>query len=559
MKLSEIEYKRPDKDEVIKELISITEKFAAAPNAEEQLELYNRYTSVQENLGTMASLAYIRFTLDTEDEFYVAENDYYDENFPVFEKYGVEFMKKMLSSPFRPQLEKKLSPLIFKNYEIALKSFSDSIITEMQEENRLSTEYKKLLSSARIEFNGEKLNIPQLGKYKESLDRDIRKSAFSAQGLWMEQNSAQFDDIFDKMVRVRTEAAQKMGYKNYVELGYYKMGRNCYSQNDIASFREQVLKSWVPFVCEIKKKQAKDLGVDKLMLYDDTIWLKNGNPEPIGTPEKIFENGREMYEDMSGATGKFINFMLEHELFDVLARPKKSGGGYCTELSSFKMPFIFANFNGTYGDVDVLTHEAGHAYASYEAMNNIPLSELRQGGMETCEVHSMSMEFFAWKYMNKFFGDRADDYRYMHLSNAVSFIPYGTMVDYFQQLVYENYDMTPKMRNDLWLELENSFRPYLSSIGIEYIEKGTRWQYQSHIFERPFYYIDYCLAQYVSFCFLEQMHKDYKTAFDNYTEFLKKGGSKTFVELVKDAGFASPFETGSLENLAVNLKKLFYR
>ena len=259
---------------------------------------------------------------------------------------------------------------------------------------------------------------------------------------------------------------------------------------------------------------------------------------------------------MSEETGEFIRFMLDHDLFDVIAREGKSNGGYCTELPSYKMPFIFANFDGTSGDVDVLTHEAGHALASYKAMNSGILNELRQGGMETCEVHSMSMEFFAWKWMELFFGDKADDYRFMHLLNAISFLPYGTMVDYFQQKVYENPDMTPAERKQLWLDLESTFRPYLSKEGITYMEEGGRWQYQSHIYERPFYYIDYCLAQTISFDFLIQSKEDYNTAFENYDRFLRAGGSKTFTDLVKDAGFKLPFEDGKLCETAERLKSI---
>jgi M3 family oligoendopeptidase len=263
-----------------------------------------------------------------------------------------------------------------------------------------------------------------------------------------------------------------------------------------------------------------------------------------------------MYEEMSKDTGEFINYMLEHELFDVIAKKGKSGGGYCTELVEYKMPFIFANFNGTYGDIDVLTHEAGHALASYKAMNNIPLYELNQGGMETCEVHSMSMEFFAWKWMDLFFKEKAEDYRFMHISNAVYFIPYGTMVDYFQQCVYEKPEMTPAERKALWLKLEATFRPYMGQEGITYMEEGGRWQYQSHIYERPFYYIDYCLAQTIALDFLVAMRDNYNDAWKRYNAFLSKGGSETFVKLVEETGFKQPFDSGALSQLVKNVDKV---
>lgn len=555
MKISELKYVRPDIEAIKARSAELFEAFDNASSAEEQLKIYNEYISIGENVSTQSSLAYIRFTLDTRDTFYSGEIEWMNENAPALEELNLIFRRKMLGSKFRPELEKALSPKIFKDYEIAMKAFSPVIAEDCVEEAKLQTEYKKLLSSAKIPFAGGEYNIPQLGKFKESPDRETRKAAFCAQGEWMKKNADKFDDIFDRMVKVRDRMAKKMGYKNYVELGYYRMGRDCYSPEDIAAFREQVLNDWVPFVCERKAEQAENLGIDRIMLYDDPITFKDGNPEPKGSPEEIFENGRKMYKEMSPLTGEFIDFMLDHDLFDVIAREGKSGGGYCIDLPEYKMPFIFANFNGTYGDIDVLTHEAGHAIAAYKAMNGELPVELRSFGMETAEVHSMSMEFFAWKWMPLFFGEKSEEYCAMHLNNAISFIPYGTMVDYFQQCVYENPEMTPKQRKELWLSLESKFRPYMSSEGIAYMKEGGRWQYQSHIYERPFYYIDYCLAQTVAFDFLIAMLNNYKDAFARYDRFVSAAGSKYFTELVADAGFMSPFRNGALKHITDELKK----
>lgn len=557
MTISDIKYKRPNLSELKELYLKYIEEFTQeGTSAEKQAEIYKKISKTEEETETMNSLAYIRFTLNTNDEFYAKEMEFFNEANPVLTGLKASFADAMLKSPHRKYLEEEFSPLLFTNYEILKKSYDPIIENDCIEENKLQTEYKKLLSSAKIPFDGKILNISQLGKYKDSPDRKIREKAYNAHGAFMEENERQFDEIFDRMVKVRHRMALKMGFKNYTELGYLRMRRNCYTAKDVELFRKQVIENWVPFVCELKKKQAKDLGVDKIMLYDDNIYLKDGNPQPNCTAKEMFENGKKMYEEMSSETGEFIRFMLEHNLFDVIAREGKSNGGYCIELPSCKMPFIFANFDGTSGDVDVLTHEAGHAFASFKAMNSGIINDLRQGGMDTCEIHSMSMEFFAWKWMDLFFGDKADDYRYMHLLNAISFIPYGTMVDCFQQKVYENPEMTPAERKELWLNMEQTFRPYLSNEGITYMEKGGRWQYQSHIYERPFYYIDYCLAQTVAFEFLILAKKDYNEAFDNYNKLLACGGSKTFTELVRSAGFRSPFDFGSISEIIKKLKTI---
>lgn len=553
MKLSQIEYRRPDIEAIKAEMSQVTERIRSAGSAESQAALYEEFCRISEHLQTYSSLAYIRFTQDTSDEFYRAEMDFFDAELPSVSEYGRQAACALLQSPFRKELETMLPPILFRNFECERDSFSPQVVQQLQEDNRLVTEYSRLLASAQIDFDGKTLNLPQLAKYRESPDPSVRRRAAVAQGQWLKSRADELDDIFDKLVKIRDLTAKKLGYSDYYEYSFPRLCRVGYGPSELASFRKQVVDTWVPFVCRLKAAQASALGLERVSYCDDTVWFARGNPEPVLAPEKMLEAGRDMYRRMSASAGEFMDFMLEHELFDVFARLNKSGGGYSTELPDFGMPFIFANFNGTYADVDVLTHEAGHAYASYEAMRNIPIRALRGAGMETCEVHSMSMEFFAWKYMDSFFADRADDYRYMHLANAVSFIPYGTMVDYFQQLVYKHVDMTPAERKDLWLQLERTFRPYMSMDGIPYIEDGGRWQCQAHIYENPFYYIDYCLAQSVAFDFLIASRQDYDSAFGRYVNFVKKGGTVSFDSLVTSAGFPSVFSPYSLGVIAARL------
>ena len=351
--------------------------------------------------------------------------------------------------------------------------------------------------------------------------------------------------------------AKKLGCRNFVELGYYRMGRLCYGEADVRAFRENILRDIVPVVSELRLENAARLGIDTFMLYDNEVFTPGGAPVPCGKDE-IFAAARNMYHAMGWETGAFIDMMLENEAFDVDARKNKWGGGYCTEFVKYRQPFILANFNGTSGDVDVVTHEAGHALNSYLIADNRFALELGCGGMETAETHSMSMEFFAWPYLENFFpnGNDADKYRFQHALDALSFLPYGTMVDAFQHRVYEQPDMTPAERNALWLSLERQFRPHIHLDGIPYLEQGTRWQYQMHIYETPFYYIDYCLAQTAAFQFLLASRADYDGAFARYLRLSKQGGEKVWTELLQEAGFRSPFEPGALEALAAELKPL---
>lgn len=555
MKVYELPYERITIEHIREVAASVFEDMKNAHCHFCMLAAREKFMELMKEVETAVALAQCRFTLDTRDPFYAAEQDYYDEIMPELESINVEYAKMMLESPYREDLEQDLSPVVFKKFEVSCKAISPEIIEDMVEENKLVTEYSNFMSNLMFEFRGETMPRAKLAGFLQDDDRNTRREAMECMGRRFEEVSDTLDGIFDKLVKVRDRMAKKMGYENFIELGYHRMGRMCYDKDMVAKFRANVLNDIVPVVARLKARVAERLGLDKIMMYDDAVIVPGGNPRPILDKDGIFAAAREMYHEMSDDTARFIDMMLENEAFDVDAREGKWGGGYCTSFPKFKQPFILANFNGTSGDIDVMTHEAGHAFADYMTADN-KLRELGIGGMETAETHSMSMEFFAWKYIDKFFGEKAQQYKYMHALDAFAFIPYGTIVDYFQHIVYANPDMTPAERNAEWKKLEQQFKPYMDTTGIPYMEKGTRWQYQMHIYESPFYYIDYCLAQVVAFEFLLESLKDYDDAFARYNRYLRHGGELLFTDLIKEAGLASPFDEGALTDIAKNVEKL---
>ena len=555
MKVSELPYKRVTLEEVTSVMEDVLSRIRNAKSTDDILSAREDYLKILLDYTTFTALAYMRYSINTVDEFYVAENAYYDEIGPSVQNYNVQFASALLDSPFRAELEAKLSPVLFQSLEVARKAMSPEIVEDMVEENKLVREYSDLMSGMEFTFRGETMPRAMLMKYAKSEDRETRRECFEVLGRGLEAHQAELDSIYDRMVHVRDRMAKKMGYRNFIELGYHRMGRLCYDEEKVRVFRENILRDVVPVVARLRMENAKRLGIENYMLYDDGVVIPGGDPTPFGKDE-IFAAAREMYHAMGDETAKFIDMMLENDAFDVDSRKNKWGGGYCTEFPKFKQPFILANFNGTAGDVDVVTHEAGHAFNAYLIADNRFALELGCGGMETAETHSMSMEFFAWPYMEKFFGDKAGDYRFMHALESFSFLPYGTMVDAFQHIVYENPDMTPAERDAAWLDLEKQFRPHISAEGIPYLEKGTRWQYQMHIYESPFYYIDYCLAQTAAFCFLLASREDYDDAFARYLRFSRQGGEKVWTDLLEEAGFPSPFTPGALKTLAERVEAL---
>ena len=555
MKFSQIPYTRPDMEKLTAESAEIVTAVKNAKSAAEIMEQYEKFKKALKTIYTMSALVYIRHTVDTRDEFYDKENDWIDENSPLFQKMGVDFYREIVNSPFRAELEKDLGELWFINAELKLKGFDEKVIEEMQKENALCSKYNKLLASASFDFNGEKLNLSQLRAHCLSPDRDIRKAAYAKRTEFFVANEKELDDIYDELVKLRDEMAKKLGYKNNIELGYIKMERNSYDADTVKRFRDQVKKVLVPFLAKMHEQRRVDLGIDKLKFYDEDIFFSKGNPTPKGTPEEMFDAGKKMYTELSSETKEFFDFMLEKELFDVLAKEGKSGGGYCHFLPDYGSPFIFANFNGTSEDVGVLTHECGHALASYMA-RDIEIAEYQDYTYDIAEIHSMSMEFFTGGWMELFFKEDTARFLYMQLAEALAFIPYGCMVDEFQHIMYENPTMSPADRKAAWQKLEKEYKPHLDYDGDPFFGKGGHWQRQAHIFERPFYYIDYCLAQTCALQYRVWMESNKKAAWTSYIDLLKKAGTRTLTELIAEGGLKSPFESGCMESIVSGSEEL---
>lgn len=550
VKIKDLPYKRYTVEEAKDNFDKFFDAVKEAKCADDVLTAREKYVlpSIR-HFNTAASLSNARFTQNTRDGFYNAEIEYYDEVSPVFQGLYVRYADYMLSSPFKKELRARLGDVLYRSFEFEKAAYNDSIEEEVKLENSYVTEYVKLLSTTECDFRGEKKPVAYVRGFLEDKDRAVRKAAAESIGKALESRSSQFDDVFDRLVKIRDTMAKKMGYDNFTVLGYYRRGRIDYDRAAVEKFRKNVARSLTPVVAGLKAQVAKDLGIDDFKYYDDAIYSKGEVPVRDCSVEEFFEKAKQMYSSMDKALSSLFDRMVADEAFDVLPRDGKTGGGYCTSFDDFFKIFILANFNGSSGDVDVITHEFGHAVAMNYAMQR-ENDESGIGGYETAECHSMSMEFIAWPYMDLFFGKKADAYRKKHLSDALTFIPYGCIVDEFQHEIYDHPEMTPAERNAKYLEISKKYRPYLSYEGIPYLEKGTRWQFQSHIFEVPFYYIDYCLAQTVSLGFLALSRENYSLALERYKALCKAGGSKFFSELIKDAGIAYPFGEGTLDSLA---------
>ena len=542
------QYERPVIDVLKTKFGVLLTDFKNAESFEQQDAIITSINELGSDFSTQMNLAYIRASIDTNDLFYQGERDYLDEISPAYQELETAYYKELVSTPFRSQLEEKWGTQLFAIADNAIKSFSPEVIPLLQQENKLSSAYSKLVASAQIEFDGKTLTLAQLAPYAESTDRTIRKSAMETSYQFYADNGDKFDDIYDELVKLRHEIATKLGYKNFVELGYIRMNRIDYDDKMVKNFRDQVRDHIVPLANELYKRQADRIGVDELKFYDQSLNFLTGNAVPQGPPEWIIENGKRMYEELSPETDEFFRFMTDKNLMDLEAKTGKESGGYCTFIDNYDSPYIFSNFNGTSGDIDVLTHEAGHAFQVYSS-RHIGIPEYMFPTHEGAEIHSMSMEFFTWPWMELFFKEQTEKYKFSHLSDALLFLPYGVAVDEFQHIIYENPEMTPTERKEAWKKIEEIYLPTRDYDGISYLEAGSVWQRQGHIYSSPFYYIDYTLAQICAFQFWSRSIKNHDEAWRDYLHLCKLGGSKSFTKLVAEANLISPFEDGCVQSV----------
>lgn len=545
-KFDKLEYVRPDLAKFKETLSDLTNQLSNASSYEEAKKVFLLEDEKMQELESTFTIAFIRNTLDTTDEFYEAEVAYFNDEMPTVQASLVSFGETLSVSPFRNEFEKEYGKQIFTKIELEKNSFCEVNIPLMQQEAKLTNEYQKIMATAKIPFDGKELNLYGVQKYFEHDDRNVRKAAVKAYSDFYHSNETRLEEIWDELIKIRNEMGKNLGFDNYIPLGYILQGRTDYGYKEVASFREQVRTELVPLCSKLYEAQAKRLDIDKVHFYDEKTIFADGNATPAGDDDFMIEQARKMYHEMSPETGEFIDFMIEHNLMDLKNKPGKASTGYMTTLPSFNAPFVFSCFNQTIFDAQVLTHELGHAFAGYEAMRNQPISDYYSMSTDIAEIHSMSMEQFSYPYAEYFFGDDADKFRFAHLQDAITFVPFGVAVDEFQHICYEKENLTPKERTLEWKKLEEKYMPWRDYEDDEFFNRGGYWYHKLHIFLYPFYYINYTLTTMGAMEFKKKDHENHEQAWNDYLKLCKCGGSLSYLETLKYANVSNPFEDGSV-------------
>ena len=547
VKFNEMPYQRPDMEAMKAELAEAAGRMKTAGSYEEARRIFCEVQEKRQKTGTLFSIASVRNTINTADEYYDGEIRWLREQSARMMPLNIAWEKSLAESPFRKDFEAEFGCQLFRLLEASLMTQDERIIQETIRSGELTQAYAKTTAAATTAFRGEETNFYGLLKHMQSTDRQERKEAFEAWAGLYERISPELDSQYTELTGLRDAMARKTGFPTYTEMAYVSRNRFDYTQEDAARFRRQVLEIITPAVAEIRERQRKHLGVDRLRYYDEALLFPEGNANPIGTTEELVDKAQRMYREMSPETGEFFDFMKEYRLFDLETRPGKRMGGYMTRFPDYKAPFIFSNFNGTSADVDVLTHEAGHAFQGYLAMRSIPVSSLCGSTSEINEIHSMSMEHFAYPWMESFFGENAEKYRTAHLIEALAVIPYMVCVDEFQHRVYAKPDMTAADRRAVWREIEKKYMPWRDYDGNRFLEEGGFWMQKQHIFLYPFYYIEYALSQICAFQYYGRMKNNREAAWADYLRLCRAGGTKGYFELLEIGGLLNPFREGTVE------------
>ena len=545
-KFSTLQYERPDEKKIRECLSFYTGKVKNAADGQSVVSAILSLDQESRHTQDMANIVHIRHTLDTSDEYYEKENAFLNDLIPTLMPDELAFSDAVQESPFRHYVEEKLGKQYFVQMDLQKKSFTEKNIPLMQQEARLTTEYQKIMASCQIDFLGEKRNLYGIQKFFEHDDRSIRKAAFQAYSDFYHQNEPRLEEIWDELISIRNEMGRNLGFENFIPVGYMQQGRTDYGMNEVASFREQVRKDLVPLCEKLYEAQAGRLGIDHVMVYDEKRIYPDGNASPAGDDDFMIRMAREMYHELMPQTGEFIDFMIEHELMDLKNKPSKASTGYCTCLPGHNAPFVFSCFNQTIFDMQVLTHELGHAFAAYRSARTQPIADYIFPSTDIAEIHSMSMEQFAYPYVEKFFGKDADKYRFAHLQEALTFVPFGVAVDEFQHICYAHPELSAKERTYEWHKLEEKYMPWRRYDQDEFMERGGYWYHKLHIFLYPFYYINYTLTTMGAMEFKKKYAENREKALKDYLALCDIGASRSYLEALRLAGLSVPFEEGSV-------------
>jgi oligoendopeptidase F len=494
----------------------------------------------------------IKMTCDTANkELEESFNYFVLEIQPKIQPYAFELNKKLVNCPFINELDPEKYFTYLRSIRKSIELFREENIPIESEISVLQQKYGMITGQMAVEVNGKTYTLQQASKFFESHDRELREEVYKKIAERRYQDKDKLNDLFSQLVTKRNQEALNAGFENYRDFKFKQLGRFDYTKEDTFQFHESVKLHVLPLVNKIYAHKKEKLKVDHLRPWDIEA-------EPEGTePLTPFETGKELLDKTIDCFTKLRPFfgdclrkMNEMKHLDLESRSGKAPGGYNMPLAESGAPFIFMNAAQSMHDVTTMVHEGGHAVQSF-LTHDLELSSFKDYPMEIAEVASMAMELFSMDHWDVFFDNKQDLKRAKEhqLERVITIFPWIAVIDKFQHWIYENSDHTLEERSQKWMEIFKEFGDdVIDYSGLEkYVETG--WQKQLHLYEVPFYYIEYGIAQLGAIGLWQQYKSDPEKALDNYVNALSLGGTKTLPELYKVAGLQFDFSPENIKSL----------
>ena len=504
------------------------------------------WDTLRRDYGSWATLARLRFQQDTTNAAADAARGQADRLDAVVVGHDAALKRRLLADPDRDGLVVSAGAHAVRLWEADVGTFDPTIAEHLVEEGGLTARYTALTSSACLEVEGQVVNLSGLAPFAESLDRDVRHRAARAQWAFFAEHGAEFDALFDELVRLRDGMARDLGDESFTALGYRRMRRLDYDPVDVARYRDEIVAHVVPLVARLMEERRREHGWERLRAWDLPLVDPAGNPKPVGGLDMLVAAAQEAFDCMDPRLGDLHRTMEAGGFLDLETRPDKAPGGFCEAFATTGMPVIFANFTGTQDDIRVLVHEMGHAAQMHESRTQ-PCFDYLSPTSEAAEVNAMALEMLVLPHAGLLVEEgAAERFGRVQLVSLLGLMCLCALGDHFQHEVYARPDASPAERHAMWHRLERCYAPWLDWGDLAYPAAGGAWQPVLHFFLLPFYFIDYALAQCCALQFWVRARHDPRGTMDDYMALAARGGSAPFDELVRSAGLRSPFEPGAL-------------
>lgn len=528
-------------------------------NSVKDLEQWLRDRSeIEATLEEDFAWRYIRMTCDTTDEKLLTDFQFFaTEIEPKIAPLNNELNKKFIQSPFAEQLDEAKYYVYVRGIKKALELFREEnipLLTQIQVEQQ---KYQGITGSMSVKLGGQEYTLEQAAVFLKDTDRNVRQEAWEAITARRLEDKEKLDELFNSLLKLRHQVALNAGFENFRDYMFQALGRFDYTPGDCYDFHKAIQKEIVPLLKLQAEKRLRALALNELKPWDMDVDI-SGKPalKPFSNGEELIEKSIKCFRGLSPYIGERLEIMKANGFFDVDSRKGKAPGGYNYPLAESGAPFIFMNSAGTFRDLTTMVHEGGHAVHTFISAG-LELNDFKHLPSEVAELASMSMELISMDHWDKFFDNSEDLIRAKkdQLKDVLKTLPWVAVVDQFQHWIYTNPDHSSEERAKAWTKIFEPFGNNFADWSEHQHALENLWQKQLHIFEVPFYYIEYGIAQLGAIAVWKNYKNDPEKGLSNYLNALKLGYTKTIREIYETAGIEFNFTAAYVKELADFVQK----